>query len=357
MLPERATRTQPGKTPDPETDGQKNDILAIAQAYGISDSDPAAKAWLGIAGSLHRRAHRDALAPPRPFDDSFKEDVERFEEMLDVVLEQLEAKFNSQVIPRLDGLADKLEPTNADATSFINSVPFNRATHWYFFERLKKRPDESKWLEPLKTAGFFKRVPPAGSIRGQGCDFMILGPPQCILARVAATSPQTVYDIIAEMPDTDNIYVLDNLNEALLKMPRELSALAATRAQYWAQKAYGHSLPRRLVAFATHITGVVPVEDSLRVIRGLLELRPYQDDRIPIDTAVEHWRVIEPELRVGGLGAEDLVEKDLPEYVKVAGTRAFSLLCEVLDQATLYPREGEASTMSSKTTQAGGGLE
>ena len=76
----------------------KMNIFAILMALEITNDDPVAIAWLGLTGkdnpnALHKRAHRDALDLPRPFDNEFQEFWFTMEIILDKVLDRFEIEI------------------------------------------------------------------------------------------------------------------------------------------------------------------------------------------------------------------------------------------------------------------------
>jgi hypothetical protein len=83
----------------------KEEVLSVINALGISQNDPVAKAWIGLTGrknvrALHARAHRNALAQPRPVDNDFQQFWFDMEVMLDEVLNRFEeGKPRDRVFP------------------------------------------------------------------------------------------------------------------------------------------------------------------------------------------------------------------------------------------------------------------
>jgi hypothetical protein len=93
--------------------GQRSNIRAILSALDISHEDPVARKWLKLAGQFHGRAHRRALAEPRPLDDAFRQFFDDFEAILDYVLDRVDANYVS-VFEVLDRLAAKSSVTKND---------------------------------------------------------------------------------------------------------------------------------------------------------------------------------------------------------------------------------------------------
>lgn len=93
-------------TDDPKGggNGHRDQIRAILAALGIPTTDPVAKKWLCQAGSYPARAHRRNLANPAAVADDFVDLFDDFQDILDYVLDMMEANF-APVIAALDRLA------------------------------------------------------------------------------------------------------------------------------------------------------------------------------------------------------------------------------------------------------------
>ncbi len=92
-------------------------IREILKGLNIPETDPIAIAWLQIPGGdygLNKRAHREDLAAPRPWDENYDRFWDEMQNILDRVLEKFEAHY-LESHGRLDELLQKAEPTNEDA--------------------------------------------------------------------------------------------------------------------------------------------------------------------------------------------------------------------------------------------------
>jgi hypothetical protein len=79
-------------------EGHRRSILRVLIALDIQEDHAVAKSWLGLAGSdnpygLSARAHRDALARPRPVDNEFISLWDEFQAVLGYVLDRFEGRF------------------------------------------------------------------------------------------------------------------------------------------------------------------------------------------------------------------------------------------------------------------------
>jgi hypothetical protein len=216
--------------------GHKSEIQAILKALEVPDDDSLALMWLSLAdrqadSALHRRAHRDSLARPRPIDEEFRNWWKQLESVLDVVLGRLESKFSSYQ-QTLDQILSKAEPTNVDLDTLKNHVPNSLIVRSYFFDRL----DKPGWLEPLTSNGFFEDPPEP--VRDETGVAIARWPASGYLKRMASESPELVMKIIEQVPDTGNTRVHDDFADAALAegMPIAFAARWAAKEAAWVSR-------------------------------------------------------------------------------------------------------------------------
>src|SRR6266568_7628629 len=174
-----------------QTDGHRAKILAILTELDIWHDDLVAEYWLGFAGqgradSLATRAHRNALDEPRPFSDEFAVYFDRFEQVLDAVLERFETNY-FEIFGRLEELLATSSPGNNHADMLRQRFTRTEAVTQYFFS---KAP--AAWVGPLHREGFFARPPSALVDEDSGTVQFPAWPPSQFLARVAADTPDAV---------------------------------------------------------------------------------------------------------------------------------------------------------------------
>src|SRR5690242_10712011 len=85
----------------------------------------------------------------------------------------------------------------------------------YFFDKL----NNPKWIKPLWEKGFFRRPPDAVKDSERGTISYYLWPESRYLARMSAIDPESVFRVVVEIPQTDNIRVYEDIVEAALGMP------------------------------------------------------------------------------------------------------------------------------------------
>lgn len=81
-------------------------IAEMVDVLGFADPGAVAARWSGVAGQLHELAHRDALAQPRPMDDTFRSLWNEAQEIYGLLLRQFASSFLA-TMPLIDKLARK----------------------------------------------------------------------------------------------------------------------------------------------------------------------------------------------------------------------------------------------------------
>lgn len=308
-------------------------IRAILNGLNIPESDPVAQAWLKLPGrnnpyGLAARAHRENLAPPRSLDKEFLEFWEEMEAILDVVLAKFEARY-LEVHRTLDQLLEKASPIGNDIKTLRQYVPNNPVAFDYFFGNLSS----PEWLEPLHDAGFFRHPSAPRRNEEEGTVSFPPWPQSGYLARMASHDPETVLEIVLEIPETDNVNVHNDLAAAALAMPAELAARIAERETEWIrlQQQLYFQLPQTLGDLVVHLADEEQVDQALRLAEALLAVRsqaqteeegPYQ---FPALLARTHeWEY------------EQILQSIRPALVDAAGESALELLCDLLENAIRF---------------------
>jgi hypothetical protein len=220
------------RAPQATPNNHQQEILAILLGLGFKETDPVARAWLELATrdspyNLAARAHRDSLAAPRPLDGSFKESWDRFQAILDAMLDAFESHYLG-AHSFIDRLLQTTAPSPADAWAVQDKVPHNRVSLGYFFE---KAP--AAWLVPLRDEGFFTSPPPPEYDREQGTIAFPMWPESRYLARIASILPAEVCEVILKIPDTQNVRVHEDVADAACAMPPGLASKLAEGEIRW----------------------------------------------------------------------------------------------------------------------------
>src|SRR5688500_10639756 len=92
---------------------------------------------------------------------------------------------------------------------------------------------------------------------------------------MAALDPALVLELVAAIPDTDNVRVHEGYEQAALSMPRPLAARLAEREIRWLTKQDRLSflLPDYLGQLVVHLVASQEFNVAVKLARVLLELR------------------------------------------------------------------------------------
>ena len=203
----------------------------------------------------------------------------------------------------------------------------------YFFDRL----ENPEWVELLWKRGFFRHPLQPMRNEKEGTIRFPPWPEARYLARMARYKPELVAEIIKEMDDTDNSAVLDDLMDALLAMPPEVSAGLVEEAKRWAECRYLMQ-PEKMGELIAIWAKSGRTGEALRVARALLEVLPGSHHPVQ-DTNGLHDLAPEPQARFHVWYYQKVLDDHYPELVWKAGLPAFELLCDLLDEAIRLSRE------------------
>ncbi len=110
------------------------------------------------------------------------------------------------------------QPTQEQIEQVIVALA-HPAQRRYFFDKL----DNPEWITPLTNAGFFKNTPAAGVDASGNIIQCPPWPESKYLAKVAAESPQKIYDIFMALDIKNNTTVFADLIESAAKIPQDLT--------------------------------------------------------------------------------------------------------------------------------------
>ena len=296
--------------------GHKAKILAILTGLEISHDDLVAEYWLGFAGqgsadSLATRAHRNALDEPRPFSDEFATYFDRFEQVLDAVLERFEINY-FEIFGRLEELLAISSPGNDHADMLRQRFPRTEAVAQYFFSRAP-----AAWVGPLHRNGFFARPPSALIDEDAGTVQFPAWPLSQFLARVAADAPDAVVAAVRTMAATDNIRVNHDLVEIAAALPVAASAELVPQIVAALRSRYGILIPQRVGVLASHLCSGGQFAPALDLAAAMFKA-----------LSVGYG----PAASVHGYAYGEVLMDHVPVLVTAAGLPALSLLCDALDE-------------------------
>jgi hypothetical protein len=258
------------------------------------------------------------------------------------VLEAVTAKFEVNFLNSfsvLDELLTKTNPGSADARILKNNVPNNLVTLRRFFSAL----ENPRWLDPLKQQGFFSHVPETVPDEDGNARFQPWAESP-YLVRIAglADYQEKVLAIAREIPDTENIYVHEDLADIALVLPPHLSAGLVSKLQHCLENSRNVLLPNKAGALVSHLAKGQQTKAALDLARTLLAVIPRPSLQKAAADAEEPEALLdlrpEPDARFDTWIYERIIEKNIPDLVSIAGLDAFLLLCDLLETALVSSR-------------------
>ncbi len=229
-------------------------------------------------------------------------------------------------------------PTREQVEKAIELMGKSFANYVYFFTQL----DDPAWLVPLRERGLFDNPPPAQS--GQRW------PQVEYLSKMTRTGGRetqtTVLDIILSIK-TDNEYLYWSIAECMLAMPPDLAAKWTEVAIQWMgdSKMLLGMLPETLGNLASSLAKGGYSDLALLLATKLLAVLRHPDDEKEPKTQAEEIMLasFEPGIRCDRYHYERVLERNIPDLVRIAPFQTLNLLCDILATANNYSqRRGEA---------------
>lgn len=208
-------------------------------------------------------------------------------------------------------------PNDERSVSRLVELVTDSALRQYFFERLQN----PEWIRPLRSRGFFGNPPTA----------MRAWPESHYLARMASVEPEVVLEVILSIPQMDNIHVCDDLADAALRMPPQLSARLVERAQNWARSPHQFLLPEKLGSLVAHLAKGGQAEAALRLASTLLEILPDPRPEARAEGQDAYRPPPAPRARFDASHYERILKRDVIELTRVSPIPTFNLICDLLE--------------------------
>jgi hypothetical protein len=320
----------------------KRQIEVILKTLGFGVDDDVSKLWLKLTDrggdyGLARKAHRDALEPPRRVDATFYRLLADIDTMLDAVLEKFEERFLAAV-PLIEEIL-RTPPSKKAVTRLQNEVPNNGILHGYFFQRL----NDPTWLDPLNAKGFFDHPPEPIQDSERGTIIYPNWPESKYLERMAAIDSlrlkRTIVGIALKVV-TDNPTVYLDLTKAVLQMPADMQVDWANKMAAWlGREVFVHPLlPEQLGNLASSLAEGGYTNTSIDLLRILLAVQ--QDPRESGEGSEAIWAP-QPRPRFNLWHYAKVIRKNVPVLTKASPMDALSLLCDLLEEALELSWTGE----------------
>ena len=203
------------------------DIAHIVTQLGFEADGVVGTGWIGLAETLHGVAHRRGLRPPRPVDEELHDYWMIAVDVLDRVLDRFEGRY-ADVFKRLDQLLSIKQPTKAQLSEFVNTIPHTHQVLAHFFSDL----DHPAWFTGLKKRGMFDEAPSVEEDPETGRIRIPLWPAASYLKRMAKRYPVEVSEILRGLR-TENPRALDSAVEIVLELPGDQSVVLVPTVEEW----------------------------------------------------------------------------------------------------------------------------
>jgi hypothetical protein len=209
----------------------------------------------------------------------------------------------------------------------LQRISKRAADYEYFFDRLSS----PEWIKPLFKRGMFQQ-PPEPIRQGDYVSFPFW-PESRYLSRMASKDPETVLDVIGQMPETENFRVHSDLIEAALAMPTGLAPRMIPLIKRWLTSPYQMILPDKVAKLVIRLAGNGQAPAALELARALLAVVP-DDRRTEADDADAGYRLPrEPKGRMDDWHYERALEEVIPVLVSAVPLETLVLLSDVLESA------------------------
>jgi hypothetical protein len=149
---------------------------------------------------------------------------------------------------------------------------------------------------------------------------------------MAKHKPELVARIILEMEDTENVTVLENLVDAALAMPPDISARLVEKVKKWAEVPY-FFLPEKIGELMAHWARGNKVQEAMGLAQTLLDVFPEERE---FEIEEPFSLPPQPRARFEDWLYEQILKDHYPELIKAAGLPALELLCELLEKAIQF---------------------
>ena len=155
---------------------------------------------------------------------------------------------------------------------------------------------------------------------------------------------ETVLEIALQVPDTENVIVLEDLADIALTIPADLATQLVPKAKTWLESPYLARLPQQIGDLVSHLAKGYQVDAALDLARSLLAILPAPRGRDTTGKDESNLLTPEPRTRLHLWWYEQILQKNMPHLVTAAGDLALLLFGDLLEAAIRLTRctsEGE----------------
>lgn len=313
----------------------KEEIQVILALYEVDPKSNVAILWLRIAKeqeeiALYQFVHRNALDLPKT-GNSFKDLWDGIQALLETLLNKIEGNY-LKYFGTLDTFLAKKNASKKDIKTLRNKIPNSPVIYNYFFEKL----DNPRWLTPLKNAGFFKTPPPPMEHPEEGTSYPFWS--QALYLKKMAVIPEKQSEVleICLEAKTENTRARTELLEIALLLPVEMSVQiveSINEIDYFLS-------PEKYGKLIKHLAINGKVKEAVTLANRVLTIQP---DPRPTPEYGGHKMPHDPIPLIRDYDYEEILEKDFPDFVDVAGIDAIKVL---MDQYENYIKHSDVDRES-----------
>ena len=316
------------------------DIGHIASQLGFEADDKIEADWIGLAETLHGVAHRRGLRPPRPVDEALHDRWMTAVDVFDRVLDRFEGQYG-HVFKRLDELLEIKQPTRAQLSEFVNTVPHTYQVLAHFFNNL----DHPGWFTGLSKRGMFDEAPSVEEDPETGRLRLPLWPAAPYLKRMAKRCPGQISKILGGLR-TNNPRALESAVEIVLELPRDHWVALVPTVEEWIPEMarfefFGEGVVDLIVRLAKDEKGTAAGE----LLSALLA------PRITEEELAHHSRLWSPTEPVP-YALKHSADAVFEALARAIGSRLIDLIGDLLDprlhQALASPRSDETGLQDTE---------
>lgn len=294
-------------------------IKLILKELDVEINDPRIALWLKFADAkdpwkLHKFAHRQGLGKLRKYDADFIRLCTEFDNLLDFVLDRLEASAAKFAL-RLDEALSNAPP----AKKYVKRLFRERLPNAPFiFDRLFEKPLSDVWIDALLAAGFFSDPPPAAVQSATH-----------FARELADRDIERATRILEELPEIIDAFMAYSYAMVATRLRPEQYAPLVKKLKNWiAATEFGaleHPLSPRFGQLLGHQARQGDAAGAIELLSVLTELRPSPDEESPFER-----RSL---AQVDDDDYDELVREVVEGVAAVEPIRLIVLLCDRLNTA------------------------
>lgn len=241
---------------------------------------------------------------------------------------------------RLDRIENLLEQGSWQSVfkNNLEEVLIGDVEEKFLFERLS----DPSWLKPLMEFGYFNTPPQKKIVESGGIIFPFWPQSEC-LARLAKEAPETVFEIISGIPETDNERIHGDFAEAALHMSPELAAEITEREIQWIKnEEHSWLYEEKFAELAAYLAGNQKRETALKLFTVLMEIFP--DEEAERKRQSESFLdTLNPRTRFDTWHYQQILQNHVKVMTEQCEMPFLNIVCDLLHRAVDYSKKHDDS--------------